>query len=39
MKTKFDKLEEKAIMIRTLNDAREFLVDLDKQLAAKQKTL
>lgn len=39
MKTKFDKLEEKAIMIRTLNDAREFLVDLDKQLAAKQKNL
>lgn len=39
MKTKFDKLEEKAIMIRTLNDAREFLVDLDKQLAAKQKSL
>jgi len=37
MKTKFDKLEEKAIMIRTLNDAREFLVDLDKKLAEKQK--
>ena len=39
MKTKFDKLEENAMMIRTLNNAREFLVDLDKQLAAKQKNL
>lgn len=37
MKTKFDKLEENAMMIRTLNNAREFLVDLDKQLAEKQK--
>ena len=37
MKTKFDKLEENAMMIRTLNDAREFLVDLDKKLAEKQK--
>ena len=39
MKTKFNKLEENALMIRTLNDAREFLVDLDKQLAEKQKQL
>ena len=39
MKTKFDKLEENAIMIRTLNDAREFLVDLDKKLAEKQKSM
>ena len=37
MKTKFDKLEENAMMIRTLTDAREFLVDLDKQLAEKQR--
>ncbi|MBQ4205441.1 MAG: MerR family transcriptional regulator [Bacteroidales bacterium] len=37
MKTKFDKLEENAMMIRTLTDAREFLVDLDKKLAEKQK--
>ena len=39
MKTKFDKLEENAMMIRTLNDAKEFLVDLDKKLAEKQKSM
>ena len=39
MKTKFDKLEENAMMVRTLKDAREFLVDLDKKLAEKQKNL
>ncbi|MBR6439133.1 MAG: MerR family transcriptional regulator [Bacteroidales bacterium] len=39
MKTKFDKLEENAMMLRTLNDARAFLVDLDKQLAEKQKSM
>lgn len=37
MKSKFNKLEEKAMLIRTLNHAKEFLVDLDKQLAEKQK--
>lgn len=37
MKTKFDKLEENAILIRTLNDARDFLSDLDKRLAEKQR--
>ena len=39
MKTKFDKLEENAMMIRTLNDAKAFLVDLDKKLAEKQKSM
>ena len=39
MKTKFDKLEENAMMIRTLNDTRKFLTDLDKKLAEKQKNL
>ena len=39
MKTQFDKLEENATMLRTLNDARAFLVDLDKQLAEKQKSM
>jgi len=39
MKTKFDKLEENAMLVRTLNHTREFLVDLDKKLAEKQKTL
>ena len=39
MKTKFDKLEENAMMMRTLTHAREFLIDLDKQLADKQKQL
>ena len=39
MKTKFDKLEENAMMIRTLNDTRKFLNDLDKKLAEKQKNL
>ncbi len=37
MKTKFDKLEENAMMIRTLNNARSFLVDLDKRLAERLK--
>ena len=39
LKTKFDSLEKNAMMIRTLSDAKRFLTDLDKQLAAKQKTL
>ena len=39
MKTKFDKLEENAMMVRTLSDAREFLIDLDKKLAEKQKSM
>ncbi|MBP5643638.1 MAG: MerR family transcriptional regulator [Bacteroidales bacterium] len=39
MKTKFDKLEENAMLIRTLNDTKAFLKDLDKKLAEKQKTL
>lgn len=39
MKTKFDKLEENATLMRTLTHAREFLVDLDKQLAEKQKNI
>lgn len=38
MKTKFDKLEENALMLRTLTHAKEFLTDLDKKLAAKQKS-
>lgn len=39
MKEKFDKLEEKAMMLRTLAHAKDFLVDLDKKLAEKQKSL
>ena len=39
LKTKFDSLEKNAMMIRTLSDAKRFLTDLDKQLAAKQKSL
>lgn len=39
MKTKFDKLEGNAMLVRTLNDAKGFLLDLDKQLAEKQKQL
>ena len=39
LKTKFDSLEKNAMMIRTLSDAKRFLNDLDKQLAAKQKSL
>ena len=39
MKTKFDKLEENATLMRTLTHTREFLVDLDQQLAEKQKNM
>ncbi len=39
MKQKFDKLEKNALMLRTLTDAKEFLLDLDKQLAEKQKDI
>ena len=39
LKTKFDSLEKNAMMIRTLSDAKRFLTDLDKQLAAKQKSM
>lgn len=39
LKTKFDSLEKNAMMIRTLSDTKRFLTDLDKQLAAKQKSL
>ena len=38
MRQKFDKLEENALMMRTLTHAKEFLVDLDKQLAEKLKS-
>ena len=37
MKTKFDSLEKNAMITRTLNDAKRFLIDLDKQLAARQR--
>ena len=37
MKTKFDSLEKNAMMIRTLDDTKRFLLDLDKKLAEKQK--
>lgn len=37
MKTKFDSLEKNAMMVRTLSDTKRFLMDLDKQLAAKQR--
>lgn len=33
MKQKFDKLEENAMLIRTLNHAKEFLLDLDRSLS------
>lgn len=39
MKTKFDSLEKNAMMVRTLDDAKRFLLDLDKKLAEKQKAL
>ena len=39
MKTKFDKLEENALMIRTLNNAKKFLLDIDEQLEEKQRSL
>ena len=39
LKTKFDSLEKNAMMIRTLSDTKRFLNDLDKQLAAKQKSM
>ena len=39
MKTKFDKLEENALMIRTLNNAKKSLLDIDEQLEEKQRSL
>ena len=39
MKTKFDKLEENALMIRTLNNAKKFLLDIDEQLEEKQRSM
>ena len=37
LKTDFDQIEEKVVLLGTLSKMRKFLIDLDDQLAEKQK--